>query len=46
MTESYDNPSTRPPGAVPTNDDLDAPLTDSTLPPFVTSSPSRSAVPA
>ena len=33
MTESYDNPSTRPPGTVPTNDDLDAPLTDSTLPP-------------
>jgi outer membrane murein-binding lipoprotein Lpp len=33
MTESYDNPSTRPPGTVPTNDELDAPLTDSTLPP-------------
>ena len=32
MTESYDNPSTRPPGTVPTNDDLDAPLTDP-LPP-------------
>lgn len=33
MTESYDNPSTRPPGTVPTSDDLDAPLTDSALPP-------------
>ncbi len=33
MTESFDNPSTRPPGTVPTNDDLDAPLTDSSLPP-------------
>ena len=32
MTESYDNPSTRPPGSVPTNDELDAPLTDP-LPP-------------
>lgn len=29
MTESYDNPSTRPPGSVPTTGDLD----DSTMPP-------------
>lgn len=33
MTESYDNPSTRPPGTVPTSNDVDAPLTDSALPP-------------
>jgi hypothetical protein len=34
MTESYDNPSTRPPGTLPTSDDLgDTPLADSTLPP-------------
>jgi vacuolar-type H+-ATPase subunit H len=32
MTDSYDNPSTRPPGTVPTDDALDAPLTDP-LPP-------------
>jgi len=32
MTESYDNPSTRPPGTVPTSDDLAAPLDDA-LPP-------------
>lgn len=32
MTDSYDNPNTRPPGTVPTSDDLAAPL-DSTLPP-------------
>ena len=34
MTESYDNPSTRPPGTVPTSDDLgETPIGDSTLPP-------------
>ncbi len=34
MTESYDNPSTRPPGTLPTSDELgDTPLADSTLPP-------------
>ncbi len=34
MTESYDNPSTRPPGTLPTSDEVgEAPLSDSTLPP-------------
>jgi uncharacterized protein YjbJ (UPF0337 family) len=34
MTESYDNPSTRPPGTLPTSDELgDTPVADSTLPP-------------
>jgi len=33
MTESYDNPSTRPPGTLPTSGDLDDTPLDDTLPP-------------